>query len=82
MVSVHDEGVLRDRQWKLERRTEVLFGLAIGKSNMEADVMPIELPGPEIDCVRAQIRNRGKRRFVRRKKKKKGGGGGGDMFSI
>ena len=35
MVSVHDEGVLRDRQWKLERRTEVLFGLAIGKSNMD-----------------------------------------------
>ena len=35
------------------------FGLAIEKSNIEADVMQIELPGSEIDFVRTQIGNRG-----------------------
>ena len=36
----------------------VLFGLAIEKSNIEADLMQIELSGSEIDFVRTQIRNR------------------------
>ena len=43
----------------------MLFGLAIETSNIEADLMQIELPGPEIDFVRTQIRNKGKPRFVR-----------------
>ena len=37
----------------------MLFGLAIEKSNTEADLMQIELSGSEIDCVRILIRNRG-----------------------
>ena len=37
----------------------MLFVLAIEKSNIEADLIQIELPGSEIDFVRTQIRNRG-----------------------
>ena len=36
----------------------MLFELAIEKSNIEADLMQIRLPGSEIDFVRTQIRNR------------------------
>ena len=36
----------------------MLFGLAIEKSNIEADLMQMELPGSEIDFVRTQIRNK------------------------
>ena len=43
----------------------MLFALAIEKSNIEADLMQIELPGSEIDFAGTQIRHRGKRRFVR-----------------
>ena len=43
----------------------VLFGLAIEKSNTEADLMKIKLPVPGSDnyFVLTQIRNRGERRF-------------------
>ena len=44
---------------ELARRTKVLFVLAIEKSNIEADLIKIELPGSEIDFVRTQIRDRG-----------------------
>ena len=37
----------------------MLFGLATEKSNIEVDLMQIELPGSEIDFVRTEIRNRG-----------------------
>ena len=37
----------------------MLFGLAIEKSNIEADLMQIELVGSEIDFVRTQIRKMG-----------------------
>ena len=43
----------------------MLFGLAIEKSNIEADLMLIEWPGSEVDFARTKIRHRGKRRFVR-----------------
>ena len=36
----------------------MLFGLAIKKSNVKADLMQIELSGTEIDFVGTQIRNR------------------------
>ena len=36
----------------------MLFGLAIEKSNIEADLMQIKLSGSESDFVRTQIRNR------------------------
>ena len=36
----------------------MLFRLAIEESNIEADLMQIELSGSEIDFVRTQIRNR------------------------
>ena len=35
------------------------LGLAIEKSNIEADLMQIEMPGSEIDFVQTQIRSRG-----------------------
>ena len=37
----------------------MLFVLAIEKSNIEADLIQIELPDSEIDFVHTQIRNRG-----------------------
>ena len=37
----------------------MLFELVIEKSNIEADLIQIELPGSENDFVRTQIRNRG-----------------------
>ena len=43
----------------MARRTKVLFGLAIEKSNIKANLMEIWLPGSETDFVRTQIRNRG-----------------------
>ena len=36
----------------------MLFGLAIEKSNIEEDLMQIELPGSEIDFIRTQIGNK------------------------
>ena len=47
------------------RRTKQLFGIAIEKSNIEGDLMQIELPDSANDFVRTQIRNRGERRFAR-----------------
>ena len=38
----------------------MLFGLAIEKSNFEAHLMQIELPGSETDFVWAKIRHRGR----------------------
>ena len=35
----------------------MLFGLAIEKSNIEADLIQMELPGLEIDFVWIQIRS-------------------------
>ena len=43
----------------------MLFGLAIEKSNIEADLMQIELPGSEIDFV--QTHQTQGRPIVRRK---------------
>ena len=37
----------------------MLFRLAIEKSNVEADLMQIKLPGSENDFVQTQIRNMG-----------------------
>ena len=45
----------------------MLFGIAIKKSNIEADLMQIELPGSEIDLVQTRITTRSERRFVTRK---------------
>ena len=63
-IVLQDRGVLGVTKYKLARRTKELFGIAIEKSNVEGDLMQIELPDSAIDFVRTQIRNRGKRRFV------------------
>ena len=61
-----DRGVLGVMKYKLARRIKVLFGLAIEKSNIAADLMQIELPGSKINFVRTKNQKQG-RRFVRRK---------------
>ena len=46
-IALHDRGVLGVTKKKLARRAKVLLGLAIEKSNIEADLMQIDLPGSE-----------------------------------
>ena len=54
---------------------KALFGFAIEKSNIEADLIQIDLPASEIDFVRTQIRNRGDDLSDANRKK-------GEVFSI
>ena len=54
----------------------MLFGLAIEKSNIKADLLQIELPGSDMDFVRTQIRTRATICLTQI------GKGGGDMCNI
>ena len=58
-IVLHNRGALGVTKKTLPRWTKVLFELAIEKSNIEGEVMQMELPSSEIDFVRTQIRNRG-----------------------